>query len=115
MVDAEVADINAHNECESLEDITVFEVVTNFQATPKIPASNYPHIFLQLFEGQIIYAENGEVIINLSQFLAPNEGREPAEIETNSNLSSQLSPRPLQIDSEYITSTLEDNEIFGTF
>ena len=32
-VDAEVADFIANNECESSEDITVYQVVTEYQAT----------------------------------------------------------------------------------
>ena len=104
-VNEEVADINTSNECDPLEDIIVYEVVTEYQATPPVPAANYPHIFLQLCNGQIINVESGEVIISLSQFIAPNEASEPVAIENNSTISSQLSPRPLQIDSEYATST----------
>ena len=54
--------------------------------------------------------ESGEVIISLSQFVAPNEASEPGEIENNSTISSQLSPRPLHIDSEYVSSTQEGND-----
>ena len=83
--------------------------MTEYQTTPQPPATKYPYIFLKLCEGQIINVENGEVIISLSQFVAPSEASEPGEIENNSTLSSQLSPRPLQIDSEYATSTEESN------
>ena len=82
-VDAEVADFIANNECDSSEDITVYEVVTEYQATSTVPATNYPRIFLQLCEGQIINVESGEVVISLSQFVAPSEASEPGEIENN--------------------------------
>ena len=79
--DAEVGDNIAHNECDSLEDITVYEVVTEYQTTSTASFNNYPHIFLQLHEGQIINVESGEVIISLSQFVAPNEVSESGEID----------------------------------
>ena len=94
MVEAEVASINAREEFESLEDITVYEVVTEYQSAPPISTAKYPHIFLQLRDGQIINVENGEVIINLSQFVA-NEPAEPPVSNIDSTLSSQDSPRPL--------------------
>ena len=106
MVEAAVASINAHGEFDSIEDITVYEVVTEYQSAPPISTANYPHIFLQLRDGQIINVENGEVIISLSQFAA-NEPAEPSASTINSTLSSQDSPRPLHIDSEYISSTQE--------
>ena len=105
--DAEVADIIAHPDGDSLEEITVYEVVTEYQTTSTATLANYPHIFLQLHEGQIINVESGEVVISLSQFLAPNETNEPSEIEIYSTNSSQLSPRPLKIDSDHATSTQE--------
>ena len=103
MIDAEVASINAHEELESLEDITVYEVVTEYQSAPPISTANYPHIFLQLRDGQIINVENGEVVINISQFVA-NETAEPPVSNIDSLLSSQGSPR---LDSEYLSSTQE--------
>ena len=106
IVEAEVASINAHGEFDSLEDITVYEVVTEYQSAPPISTANYPHIFLQLRDGQIINVENGEIVISLSQF-AVNEHEEPSASNINSTLSSQDGPRPLHIDSEYISSTLE--------
>ena len=60
MTDSEVADINAHGEFESLEDLTVYE----------------------LFDGKIINVENGEIVISLSQFLATNELTEPLGSDT---------------------------------
>ena len=105
MVDAEVANINALNEFESLKDITVYEVVTEHQATPKVLSTYYPHIFLQLCDGQIINAENSETINNSSQFLNTIELREPFEIETTPTLLSQKSPRLIQIVGDYVMST----------
>ena len=107
MIDAKVAGINAQDEFDSLEDITVYEVVTEYPSAPQISTANYPHIFLQLRNGKIINVENGEIIINLSQFVATNESAEPPVSDTTSMLSSQASPRPLHIDNEYITSTQE--------
>ena len=92
MVDAEVASINVKDEFESLEDITVYEVVTEYQSTPPISTANYPHLFLQLRDGQMINVENGEVVISLSQFVATNESAEPPVSDTTSILSSQASP-----------------------
>ena len=108
-IDAEVADFIAKIECDSSEDITVYEVVTELQATSTVPATNYPHIFLQLSDGHIINVERGDVIISLSQFVAPSEATEPGEIKNDSTFSSESSPRPLNIDSEYVTSTQEGN------
>ena len=71
-----------------------------------MPASNYSRILLKLCDGQIIDVASGEVVINLSQFIAT---KEPSESENTSILSSQMSPRLLHIDSEYVTSTQEDN------
>ena len=80
---------------------------TEYPSASPISTANYPHIFLQLRDWQIINVENGEVIINLSQFVATNESAEPPVSDTTSMLSSQASPRPLHIDNEYITSTQE--------
>ena len=107
MVDSEVAGINTHDESESLEDLTIYEVVTDYQGAPPISTTNYPHIFLQLLDGQIINVENGEIIISLSQFVATDESAEPLVSDTTSIFSSQTSPRLLYIDSEYMTSTQE--------
>ena len=109
MADSEVADINAHDEFEPLENLTVYEVVTEYQGDPPISATNYPHIFLQLRDGQIINVENGEIIISLSQFVATDESAEPLGSDTTSIFSSQTSPRPLNIDSDYMTSTQESS------
>ena len=106
MSETEVASINAHGEFDSLEDITVYEVVTEYQSAPTMLTANYPHVFLQLRDGQIINIENGEVVISLAQFSA-NKPEEPIASNLNSTLSSQDRPRPLHIDSEYISSTQE--------
>ena len=63
MADSEVANMTTHQEFESLEDLTVYEVVTEYQSVPPISTTNYPHIFLQLRDGQIINVENGEIVI----------------------------------------------------
>ena len=97
-------------EFESLEDITVYEVVTEYQVTPMGQINNYPHIFLQLCDGEIINASSGEVVIHLSQF----ENQEAVTIkespESTSTRSSQRSPKPLLIDSDHVYSTSEDAE-----
>ena len=41
MADSENASITTHDEFESLEDITVYEVVTDYQHTPPISTTNY--------------------------------------------------------------------------
>ena len=56
MVDAEVANVTAHDEFESLEDLTVYEVFQ--QSVYPTSTTNYPHIFLQLRNGQIVNVEN---------------------------------------------------------
>ena len=73
MVDSGVANIRALNEFESLEDQTVYEVVTECQNAPQGSNTDYPHINLQLCDGQIINAKNGEIIINLLEFVANDE------------------------------------------
>ena len=42
MSETEVASINAHGEFDSLEDITVYEVVTEYQSAPTMLTANYP-------------------------------------------------------------------------
>ena len=104
----------------SLEDLTVYEVVTEYRADQPTSMTTYPRVFLQLQDGQIINAESGEIVISLSQFVATDE---PTELIANNNnpvinefiasnnnsiATSQTSPRPLQIDSDITTSTQED-------
>ena len=113
MADSEVADINTEDESKSLEDLTVYEVVTEYQGAHPTSTTSYPHIFLQLRDAQIINVENGEIIISLSQFVATEESAEPCESDTTSIFLSQTSSRPLFIDSEYITSTQERQEVAG--
>ena len=93
MTDSEVENISTHVEPDSPEDLTVYEVITEYQGAPSTSNTNYPHIFLQLREGQIINVETGEIIINLSQFIAVEEPTEPREGDTTSVFSSQTSPR----------------------
>ena len=107
MADSELESINIPNEPE---DLTVYEVVTEYQGVPPTYNTNYPRIFLQLREGQIINVETGEIMINLSQFVAVERPNEPCEGDIISIVSSQTSPRPLFIDSEF-TSTQEPHEI----
>ena len=68
MMDVEVANINTDGDFESLEGITVYEVVTEYENIPLVTNADYPHILLQLRDGHIINIANGEVFINLSQF-----------------------------------------------
>ena len=108
MADYEVESLNSIEEFESLEDLTVYEVVAEYRENPPTSTTNYPRVFYQLQDGQIINAESCEIIISLSQFVAPKESAELFEGDTTSIISSQTSPRPLQIDIEYMTSTQED-------
>ena len=108
--DSDVESIDIHSEPEHTEDLTVYEVVTEYQGVPSTSNADYPRIFLQLREGQIINVETGEIMINLSQFVAVDEPTEPCEGDIISTVSSQTSPRPLFIDSEF-TSTQEPHEI----
>ena len=111
MADSEVENISTHAEPDSPEDLTVYEVITEYQGAPLTSNTNYPHIFLQFSEEQIINVETGEIIINLSQFIAVEDPTEPLEGDTTSVFSSQTSPRSLVIDSEFITSTQEPQEV----
>ena len=51
----------------------------------------YPHLVLKLCDGEIIDAESGESIANLSQFLAANNLSEP--VVTEHDPRNQLSPK----------------------
>ena len=59
-VEAEEEDINAYHECESLEDITVYEVVTEYQTTPQPPATKYPSIISHYKLVPVCSAERSE-------------------------------------------------------
>ena len=52
MIDAEVANINTNSGCDSLEDITVYEVVTKYQNTPQWTVANIPHYSFSLVTGK---------------------------------------------------------------
>ena len=105
MINTEVAAIDEHNELESLEDITVYEVITEYTNVPLPAHTSHPHIYLQLWDGQIINAENGQAVINLSQFELNNEPAEPREDHDTPMPSGQ---GPLHIDSQFMKSTQED-------
>ena len=106
--DSEVESFNPTEAFESLEDLTVYEVIMEYQASQPTSTTNYPRVFLQLQDGQIIDAESGEIIISLSQFVATSESAGLIASNNSSIATSQPSPRPLQIDSEFTTSTQED-------
>ena len=103
----EVESFNPIEAFESLEDLTVYEVFTEYRESQPTSTTDYPRVFLQLQDGQIINAESGEIIISLSQFLATHESSELIASNNSSIIASQTSPRPLQIDSEFMTSTQE--------
>ena len=54
MADSEVAGLKTLEEIESLEDLTVYEVVTEYQDHPPTSTTNYSRVFLQLQDEQII-------------------------------------------------------------
>ena len=60
------------------------------QPTTAEVLNKYPHLVLKLCDGEIVNADNGERIANLSQFLAANNFPEPAR--SDSDLRSPLSP-----------------------
>ena len=66
---------------------------------------HYPHIAIKLCDGEIINAESGERIINLSQFMVTHnlDVMDPIELDHQSQLSQQL-----VIDSNYLVSISED-------
>ena len=99
---------NNRNQTTHRRELTVYEVVTEYKDNTPTSTTNYPRVFLQLQDGRIINAESGEIIISLSQFVATKEPTELLESDITSIVSSQTSPRPLQIDIEYMTSTQED-------
>ena len=93
------------NSVNSVEEITVYEVVTEYRPMPYVGQiiRNYPHIFTTLCDGEIINAESGERIIGLTQFIVNNGLEEPPRLDTES-IKSQISPRSLRIDSDYVLS-----------
>ena len=94
--------------------MVVYEVVSECQGVqnPTQALNNYQHIFIKKCDGEIINAENGERIINLSQFMKFNELNEIQPNTTEPDPRSQLSPK-LVIDSDCVMSTqeVETNQI----
>ena len=94
--------------------MTVYEVVTEYRPGPDVGQllQHYPHIFVQLCDGDIIDAESGERIVNiyLTQFIVNNGLEERILLDTDSILPSQVSPRALLIDEEYLDSTQQPQE-----
>ena len=88
------------------DEMVVYEVVLEYQGVPNpIQVLNdYPHIFIKLCDGEIINAESGEMILNLSQFMVDNKSNEKNASASNTSmpLSSQLI-----IDSDNVMSTQE--------
>ena len=108
-MDAEVTEIrDGVNSTISVEEVTIYEV-TEYRPRPDVGQllQHYPHVFVQLCDGDIIDAESGERIVNidLAQFIANNGLEERPVLDTDSMLTSQSSPRSLHIDSDCITST----------
>ena len=58
------------------------------QPTATEVLNRYPHLVLKLCDGEIINADSGERIANLSQFLAANNLPEPARSDSDSTGSS---------------------------
>ena len=106
-MDTEVTEI-LDNSMNSVEEVTLYEVVTEYRSRPDVGQllQQYPHIFVQLCDGEIIDAESGERIVNIdiTQFIANNGLEERPLLDTDSILPSQISPRSLHIDSDYIDS-----------
>ena len=107
-MDTEVTEI-LDNSLNSVEEVTVYEVVTEYRQMPDVGQllQHYPHIFVQLCDGDIIDVESGERIVNidLTQFIANNGLEERPLLDTGSILPSQVSPRLLHIGSGYTAST----------
>ena len=107
-MDTEITEI-LENSIHSVEEVTVYEVVTEHRPRSDVGQllQHYPHIFIQLCDGEIIDAESCERIveIDLTQFIANNGLEERPILDTDSILPSQISPRSLHIDSDYIAST----------
>ena len=84
-MDTEVAD-KIENSMHSLEEITVYEVVTEYRPMSVAGQiiSNYPQIFIKLCDGEIISTESGERIIDLTQFIADNGLEKPPRIDHDS-------------------------------
>ena len=90
--------MKANNEIDELESIMIYQVVTEFQViSSQIPSINdCPHIFIKLCDGDIIEAQNGERITDISQFIMANKIEEQMEMEIDP--SCQLGPTPAIVD-----------------
>ena len=115
-MDTEVTEI-LDNSTKSVEEVTIYEVVTEYRPRPDVGQllQQYPHIFIQLCDGEIIDAESGERIINidLTQFIANTELEERPMMDTDPILTDQMSPGSLHIDSDYIDSTQQHPGSYG--
>ena len=89
LTNEEIADITEGHEVNPLDDMVVYEVVSEHRqaSNPTQAINSYPHIFIKLCDGEIINAENGERIINLSQFMTANGINET--INTEEYISSK--------------------------
>ena len=104
-INEEIINITRGNKEEGNPSDEMYEVVSEYQRQPDLTqaaVNTYPHIFIKLCNGKIINAENGERIVNLSQFMAINQLHEAENTEEDP--VSQLSLRLLK-DSCYLTNT----------
>ena len=87
LTNEEIVDMTGGNDVNSSDEMVVYEVVSEYQEQPTLTlavvnaVNTYPHIFIKLCDGEIINAENGERILNLSQFMAINELHEADHTE----------------------------------
>ena len=102
----EIIKINENDESGPTDEMFIYEVVTESQdvTNPMLAVNNYPHI-LKLCDGQIIHAESGERIINISYFITTNV---LGELESPGTDTASLLSTRLQIDSDYVMSTQVD-------
>ena len=117
-MDTEVTEILDHSlNSTTIEEVTIYEV-TEYRPRPDVGhlLQQYPHIFLQLCDGEIIDAESGEHIVNmdLAQFIENNGLEEQSLLEVDSRLPSQISPPVLIIDEGYVIPTQPPQEISST-
>ena len=94
-----IEDLASNEETKSVDE-TYNTVRAEQQARPIATEvlNKYPHLVLKLCDGEIINADSGERIANLSQFLAANNLPEPAR--SDSDPRSPLSPQ-LLINNDY--------------
>ena len=99
LIEDTIEDGASNGETQSVEGVYNTEKAEQ-QAQPTATAvlNKYPHLVLKLCDGEIINADSGERIANLSQFLAANNLPEPAR--SDSDPRSPLSPQIL-INNDY--------------